>query len=456
MKCLSIILTLVFLCGTLSAQMKYKFRVLLADKARTEFSLDRPEEFLSARALERRSRQGIEVDSTDLPVCADYVRQLSSLHANPLTTSRWLNTVVVEAEDSAFVRLASALPFVCGVKKVWEDNPGSRFPRNKQRRAEVENKWEKSDSPYGLADTQLRMHGGDSLHAAGWRGQGMHIAIIDAGFYNVDVVKLLRGVRLLGTKDFVNPSSDIFAEHNHGLKVLSCMAADMEHVLVGSAPEADYWLLRSEDSETEQPVEEDYWAAAVEFADSVGVDVVNTSLGYYSFDDSRDDYEYRHLDGRTSVMSLAASYAAAKGILVVVSAGNSGMDEWKKITPPADARGVLAVGAVSADSINARFSSIGNTADGRIKPDVMALGVDVAAVGGDGCIYRLDGTSFAAPVLCGLVACLWQACHGLTVNELIEVVRRSGDRSDCPDNIFGYGIPNLWKAYKKLKDGNRD
>ena len=451
MKRILIIFTLLSLYGSSPAQVKYKFRVQLTDKALTGFSPDRPEEFLSARALERRTRQGIPVDSTDLPVCSEYLRQLSALGADIVTASKWCNTVVVAAGDSSVVSRLDSLSFVKGVKKVWEQYPDSGFPPGKNRRKEVTDKWEKAEDRYGKAAVQVRMHHGDSLHAAGYRGGGMHIAIIDAGFRNADEVKLLEGVNILGTRDFVNPSSDIYAEHNHGTKVLSCMAADKEQVLVGSAPEASYWLLRSEDADTEQPVEEDYWAAAAEFADSVGVDVINTSLGYYSFDDSRDDYKYRHLDGRTSMMSAAASAAARKGMLVVVSAGNSGMDSWKKITPPADAFGVLSVGAVEADSINAPFSSVGDTADGRIKPEVMSLGTDVAVAGSDGDVITCSGTSFACPVLCGLAACLWQACPHLSVHELIGAILSAGDRSDCPDNVFGYGIPDLWKAYLRMK-----
>lgn len=198
----------------------------------------------------------------------------------------------------------------------------------------------------------------------------------------------------------------------------------------------------------------DNWAAAVEFADSVGVDIINTSLGYYSFDDPIDNYTYRQLDGHTSLMAASASYAAKKGLLVVCSAGNSGMDEWKKITPPADAEDILTIGAIDNMGVNAAFSSIGNTADGRIKPDVMAMGVHSAVIGVDGGTAFANGTSFASPIFCGLVACLWQACPWLTVRQLIQVVHEASDRSAYPDNIYGYGVTDMWKAYQlamKLK-----
>ena len=428
------ILLLCLLCAQ-AGERTYKYRVTLADKAETIYSLDEPEKFLSARSLERRQRQGIRIDSTDLPVCESYIHRLVEQGGKYLSSSKWNNTVLLQTSDEAAAGRFLENSFVKSVKKVWV-SPDTVFPPNRNRKKEVKNVWSKRSDYYGAGAGQIKMHRGDSLHAAGFRGKGMQIAVIDAGFYNVDVMKCFKKLKLRGVHDFVNPRSDIYAEHNHGLKVLSCMATDVPHVMVGTAPEASYWLLRSEDNDTEQPVEEDNWAAAIEFADSVGVDVVNTSLGYYAFDDSA--YE----------MTVSASMAADKGMLVVCSAGNSGMDSWKKITPPADAEHVLTVGAVDSLRMNAPFSSIGNTADGRVKPDIMAQGMRSSVMGTDGGTSFANGTSFAAPIFCGLATCLWQACPWLTVRQLIDVIHRSGDRADCPDNIFGYGIPDVWKAYR--------
>lgn len=183
----------------------------------------------------------------------------------------------------------------------------------------------------------------------------------------------------------------------------------------------------------------------------MGVDVVNTSLGYYAFDDASANYRYRNLDGHYSLMSHSASMAADKGMVVVCSAGNSGRGAWKKITPPGDAENVITVGALTRDLINTEFSSVGNTADGRIKPDAMAIGYRSTVSGNDGKVSHANGTSFASPTLCGVVTCFWQACPWLTAKEVVQVVQQAGDRSDCPDNIYGYGVPNLWKAYLKLK-----
>lgn len=434
--------------GQASAEKVYKYRVSLKDKVGTTYSIDKPEEFLSERAIERRNRQQLPIDETDLPVSGKYVDELKATGARLVTTSKWNNTVVLEVSDTLLMDEISKKSFVTGVKKVWV-SPDSIPPRNMKRKKEVKNKVEKTDCHYGNALLQIEIHGGDSLHSAGFAGKGMHVAVIDAGFYNADEIKFFRKMDLLGTRDFVNPNSDIYAENAHGLMVLSCMAANLPKVFVGTAPEASYWLLRSEDNDSEQPIEEDYWAAAIEFADSVGVDVVNTSLGYYEFDEGFPAYRYRDLDGHYSLMSHSASLAADKGIVVVCSAGNSGDDPWKKVTPPGDSENVLTVGAINKNLVNARFSSIGNSADGRIKPDVMAVGVNSVVTGTDGSVSKGNGTSFASPIMCGIVACFWQACPWLTAKEVIEAVRQVGDRVDYPDNIYGYGVPNLWKAYQK-------
>ena len=434
--------------GQVSAEKNYKYRVSLKDKAGSAYTIDKPQEFLSERALERRNRQQLPIDETDLPVSQKYVNELLGCGARLVTTSRWNNTVVLEVSDTLLMDQVSQMPFVTGVKKVWTQ-PDSIPARNAERKKEVKNDIKKTGGYYGRALRQIAIHGGDSLHAAGFSGKGMHVAVIDAGFYNADEIKFFKKMDLLGTRDFVNPASDIYAENGHGMMVLSCMAANAKDAFVGTAPEASFWLLRSEDADTEQPVEEDYWAAAIEFADSVGVDVVNTSLGYHAFDEGYGGYRYRDLDGHTSMMSHSASMAADKGVIVVCSAGNSGRKAWKKMTPPGDSENVLTVGAINYDLENADFSSIGHTSDGRIKPDVMAIGVSSVVSSGSGKVSQGNGTSFASPIMCGVVACFWQACPWLTAKEVIKAVQQAGDRVDYPDNIYGYGVPNLWKAYQK-------
>lgn len=423
-----------------------RFRVSLRDKAATTYSIDRPEEFLSPKALERRAKQKLVVDSTDLPVCEAYVKQIQALGFRVQVRGKWENFVTVSCNDSSRVAELRALPFVSQVKRV---SRGSLVKADK--RVELAAASPRTDSLYyGDAHEQIHLNSAHLLHNAGFKGQGISVAVIDEGYHNVDIIPSMQNIRIAGTADFVYPGADIYAEGTHGLQVLSCMAMNAPGVLVGSAPEATYWLLRSEYAPTEHLVEQDYWAAAVEFADSVGVDIVNTSLGYNKFDDAEEDYELRHLDGRHSLISRQASHMLGKGMLLVCSAGNSGRGSWKKITPPADAEGVLTVGAVRRDGEVAAFSSVGNTADGRIKPDVMAVGERTALMQPDGQPGVANGTSFSTPLMAGMAACLWQALPHLTAAELLEVIRRAGDRVNYPDNIYGYGIPNLWEAYLRV------
>lgn len=448
MKRLIVIAGLMWLAADASAQQDtLKYRISLKDKAATTYSIDNPETFLSEKAIARRRKQNLPIDSTDLPVCRSYVDEIRRVGVRVVTTGKWENFVTVSCNDSALIDRIAALPFVRATEKVWTA-PAPELPSMATGRDSLINTpTVHPDSIYGLAVSQIRLSNGDKLHEAGFKGQGMTIAVIDAGFHNADKITAMDNIRVLGTKDFVNPQADIFAESSHGMMVLSCIGMNRPHVMTGTAPEASFWLLRSEDEYSEHLVEQDYWAAAVEFADSVGVDVLNTSLGYYTFDDKSKDYAYCDLDGRHALMSRQASHLADKGMVLVCSAGNSGMGSWKKITSPADAENVITVGAVDKDAQLAPFSSIGNTADGRVKPDVMAVGLEADVMGTDGNQTKVDGTSFSSPIMCGMVACLWQACPDLTAKEIIELVRQSGDRSDCPDNIYGYGVPDVWKAY---------
>ena len=427
-----------------------KYRISLKDKAATDYSLQKPEMYLSKKSIERRKRQGLEIDSTDLPVCKKYVDAIRKKGVHVLVTGKWDNFVTVSCNDSMLIAEIAGLPFVRSTERVWRG-----VAKRASERDSLINKPLRTDSLYGPAITQIKMSHADRLHEAGFKGQGMTIAVIDAGFHNVDKIEAMKNINILGTRDFVNPEADIYAESSHGMSVLSCMAMNQPNVMIGTAPEASYWLLRSEDEYSENLVEQDYWAAAIEFADSVGVDLVNTSLGYYSFDDPTKNYRYRDLNGHYALMSREAAKAADKGIVVVCSAGNSGSGSWKKITPPGDAENVITVGAVNKYGVLAPFSSVGNTADGRVKPDVVAVGLGSDVMGTDGNLRHANGTSVSSPIMCGMVACLWQACLELTAKEIIELVRRSGDRAVFPDNIYGYGIPDLWKAYQSTVNTRR-
>ena len=380
-----------------------------------------------------------------MPVCKKYVDEIRKKGVHVLLTGKWDNFVTVSCNDSTLIDRIAALPFVRSTERVWKGET-----QKSNRRDSLINKPAHSENIYGPAINQLSMSRVDRLHQEGFKGQGMTIGVIDAGFHNADKIEAMKNIRVLGTHDFVNPEADLFAESSHGMCVLSCMGMNQPNIMIGTAPEASYWLLRSEDEYSENLVEQDYWVAAIEFADSVGVDLVNTSLGYYTFDDPTKNYRYRDLNGHFALMSREAGRAADKGIVVVCSAGNSGSGPWKKITPPGDAENVITVGAIDKKGLLASFSSVGNTADGRVKPDVVAVGLGSDVMGTDGNLRRANGTSFSSPIMCGMVACLWQACPKLTAKEIIELVCRSGDRADFPDNIYGYGVPDLWKAYQTV------
>lgn len=454
-KLISFLAIALLATGASAQQDTLKYRISLKDKAATEYSLKKPEKYLSAKAIERRRKQNLPIDSTDLPVCRKYIDEIRKQGVKIVVTGKWDNFVTVSCNDTTLIDRIAALPFVLSTEKVWI-SPGAGKPSMATERDSVLNQPTiHPDSIYGRAITQIQMSNGDKLHEAGFKGQGMTIAVIDAGFHNVDKITAMQNICILGTKDFVNQQADIFAESSHGMSVLSCMGMNRPDIMTGTAPEASFWLLRSEDEYSEHLVEQDYWSAAVEFADSVGVDVINTSLGYYSFDDKSKNYKYRDLDGRHALMSRQASHIADKGMILVCSAGNSGAGSWKKITPPGDADNVLTVGAIDKRAVLATFSSVGNTADHRVKPDVVAVGVGSDVIRTDGNQGRANGTSFSSPIMCGMVTCLWQACPTLTAKEVIELVRRSGDRAVFPDNIYGYGVPDMWKAYNDYKSNNK-
>lgn len=276
-----------------------KYRISLKDKAATDYSLQKPEMYLSKKSIERRKRQGLEIDSTDLPVCKKYVDAIRKKGVHVLVTGKWDNFVTVSCNDSMLIAEIAGLPFVRSTERVWRG-----VAKRASERDSLINKPLRTDSLYGPAITQIKMSHADRLHEAGFKGQGMTIAVIDAGFHNVDKIEAMKNINILGTRDFVNPEADIYAESSHGMSVLSCMAMNQPNVMIGTAPEASYWLLRSEDEYSENLVEQDYWAAAIEFADSVGVDLVNTSLGYYSFDDPAKNYRYRDLNGHYALMSV--------------------------------------------------------------------------------------------------------------------------------------------------------
>lgn len=449
----------------------YRFRLQLTDKKGTKGKLNKPEAYLSQKAIERRKKQGLGIDSTDLPISEKYLSKLRKDGLKIHCVSKWNNTVVVEVADSLYgEQLAANYPFVSSSRCIYitprpkpvADRPQGRRPQaqpqNQQRPAQprdrrdlVTNALDTVADFYGTGQNQIEQLNGVKMHNAGFNGTGITIGILDGGYTNADVVSVLDNVEILGTRNFVNPEEDIFGAGSHGLMVLSCMGTNKPNVLVGTAPGAKFWLLVSEDGGSEQLAEEDYWAAGIEYADSVGCDVVNTSLGYNDFDNDIDDTKYYEMDGHQHLISNSASMCAKKGMILCVSAGNSGDDRWHKLTPPADAEDVLTVGALTAEGVNTTFSSLGYSADGRVKPDVTAQGQACAVVTPSGTVGRASGTSFASPILCGMVACLWQALPHYTALELMQLIREHGHNFAHPDEVYGFGTPDFFQAYLDAK-----
>ena len=308
---------------------------------------------------------------------------------------------------------------------------------------------------YGFTREQIRLCNGQFLHEQGFRGNDMLIAILDAGFYHARTLPVFQSLwaqsRVIRMRNFVDDTLDLFEAHPHGMYILSIIGGDIPGIFIGSAPDASFLLLRSEDTSSEFPVEEDNWAAAAEYADSIGADVINSSLGYSQFDNPAFDHSYSDLDGKTTPSSRAAKLASSKGILVVNSAGNEGNKSWHYIMAPADAPGILAVGAVDSLGNKASFSSFGPSSDGRVKPDVSAMGVATAVQGQNGNILRGNGTSFSSPVIAGLATCLWQAFPEVTKDDLIQAILVSTPGFYSPSDETGYGIPDFSIAYQYLK-----
>jgi serine protease AprX len=448
------------LAAPLSAQVKvFKFWVELSDKKDCGYSIDKPEEFLSPRAIERRAKQNIRITEEDLPVTKAYKDGISATGAEVLFPSRWFNALCIKTTDSSLVKKIAALPYVKSVRLMYHrlEYPGSE-PKNNAAMMEflmsagAKSRPEES-SVYGFGFNQINMLNGIPLHEDGFRGEGMVIAVLDAGFYKVNEISTFNHLRedgrLLGTFDFVTMDTIVYEDDMHGMNVLSCMASNTPGKMIGTAPKASYWLIRTEDNHSETPVEEASWVAGAEFADSVGADLINSSLGYTRFDDSSMSYTYRHLDG-SSLISRAAKNCARRGIIVCNAAGNEGSDSWRYIGVPADADSILSVGGVDKDRMHVPFSSYGPTADGRIKPTLCAKALETTVASSKDKFYPSQGTSFASPVMCGMVACLWQANPQRGNMEIINALIKSADQFASPDNQYGYGIPDMVMANRIL------
>ncbi|MBR4137222.1 MAG: S8 family peptidase [Bacteroidales bacterium] len=460
MKKLSLLLIMVVSAIVMQAQIATNiYWVKFTDKNNSPYSIDNPSEYLSQRALERRARLGIEIDEYDIPVNPQYLQAVADCGAQLLNPSKWLNGVSIYTTSQSVVDAINQLEFVEVVRNC-PDYPEAQ----RDKEIWMENEMKASGSPvvsrgyYGGAEVQVNQLRVNELHEMGFDGTGIHIAVLDGGFIGTDIHHTFDNMReegrLLGVRDFVYGSGSVYSQSTHGTSCLSTIAAYDPNNMVGTAPKASFYLFHTEDGNGENIVEEYNWVSGAELADSLGVDVCSTSLGYIDFDMPQWDHYFPDYDGHTAPMSIGAEIAASRGMICTNAAGNEGGGTCT-LGIPADAEHIITVGAVDDQGDRADFSSVGPTYDGRIKPDVMAMGQGTYVASGNpggwyGDYYNGNGTSFANPVLAGAVACLRQARPNASVQEICDAVRMAGDNANNPNSYDGYGIPDFVMALQIL------
>ena len=416
---------------------------------------------LSPTALEMREERGIVIDSLDYAVSPLYLDSISRLGAEVLHTSRWFNGATVETNEQT-IQSIKQCTFVDTIYLTRTDEESSVIPPLSLRKREakgdrLEAKGEGLEAK-GEGLEQLAQLNLLPLHQAGYKGKDIRIGIADGGFYNADSLESLPHDQWLGYTDLTDDKEDIFGQTgNHGSLCLTAIVAHKEisdgtlagtFTYSGTATEASYYLFKTEEHATESPKEIDNWVAAIEMADSLGLHIVSTSLGYTTFDDEQFNFAYSDMDGLTSRGALASRIAARKGMLLVTAMGNEGNKPWHYLSTPADADSILSVGAVNKDGIIAMFSSYGPTADGRTKPEVCAMGEGTCLISpANNAVITSNGTSFACPLIAGMAASLWSALPEASNMEIREMIIRSCDRYDLPYEQYGYGIPDAWEAY---------
>lgn len=429
-----------------------KYWVFFEDKGpEAEVHAAHPEQLISPRAVERRAKLGLPIDRRDIPVSATYVSNLREAGIEVYKTSKWLNAASIET-DLSYAELRSICAQITDMRPVgtYVAQSYGDVPMPIVDPVKDEEEEEASSFSYGQAEGQVLQIGAECLHDAGFTGKNVLIAVLDAGFFHMDTMaafdSLFLNGRVEAVWDFVDGDMAVYEENWHGMAVASTIVGNLPGQFLGTAPHASLALARTETVFEEVHQEEDNWLAAVEWADSLGADMIQSSLGYSTFDQGEGDYVYQDLNGDVTIITKAADIAADKGILVVSSAGNAGNSPWHYITAPCDADSILCVGAVDMMGMRAGFSSVGPTADGRIKPDVMGWGQGSTIIGISGQVSYGSGTSFSAPIVCGMVACLVEA-HPLRSNmQVIESVIQSSDRYSNPDTAYGYGIPTACAA----------
>lgn len=438
-----------------------RYIVRLKHKGNSSYSLSNPAAYLSTRALERRTRYAISLDSSDLPVSNSQLNQIAAIpNLTILNTSKWLNAVAIQTTDANALSALNALSIVQSVEglaaRIGPEPTRNKFepeldsPLDPPSQRIAENYFN-----YGTGSwNEIHLHQGEFLHNIGMRGQGMQLAVLDGGFLNYNTLKAFDSInangQVLSTWDFVTRNASVAEDHPHGMQCLSAIAANIPGQFIGKAPKAAFHLFRTEDVSTEYPIEEFNWVCGAERADSIGADLVSSSLGYNTFDNSSFDHTYSQMNGNTTLSAIGADIGAKKGLLILVSAGNEGSGSWHYITTPSDADSVICVGAVNATGNIGSFSSYGPSADGQVKPDLASVGVSALIQGTGNTVVTGNGTSFACPNLAGLATCLWQAFPEYNNLRILQALRQSGDKYNTPDDRTGFGIPNLKSAFSNL------
>ena len=457
---LTLFILFILISTSLPAQ---KYAVYFKDKNDTPYSIENPETFLSQRSLDRRARHNIGVTVQDLPVNPQYVTTLKSMGANVPFTSKWLNCALVSCSQTVINQI-ELLGFVSHYVYISPAAyPGKSGCENLSSKFENEKDFQPAhprgineEYSYGSGYSQINQINGIPVHQQGFTGEGVLIAVLDAGFQNVNTLPVFSDIftqgRLVFEKDIVVPNGNIYGSntHSHGTNVLSCMSAYTENSFVGTAPKASFALIRTEEDPGEYIIECYNWVVGMELADSIGADIINSSLGYNTFDDPSMNYTYSQMDGETPVASFAAKCAIEKGIFVTVSAGNGNGGSWPWVGTPADATHAATIGAVNSSGIIAGFSSLGPNGAGDPKPNVCARGVSATVYSTSGNVSTADGTSFASPISCGMYACLIQANPKIHPALLRDIVDETGNRYPNHDNAYGYGIPNFAAALETV------
>ena len=423
--------------------------VYFKDKPDSQTYLNTPLTMLTQRALNRRISQNIPLDISDVPIDQSYIDQITaSTGIIVKAKSKWLNCLHIRGTQ-ANIDALKLLSFVDRVDFANRSLNTARITSAQRLKSEPINKTLETavNFNYGTSANQIQMLNGHLLHQLDYTGLGKIIAVLDSGFLGVDTAQPFKRLRdnnqILGGYDYVNESPNFFALDSHGTLVLSTMGGFTDGQLVGTAPDAHYYLFITEDDASENPVEESNWVEAAEESDRLGVDIITSSLGYFGYDNPNYSHTYSDMTGNSAFASKGANFASSKGILVVASAGNEGQESEPHVGVPAEATTVLAVGAVDSNRNYATFSSIGPSFDLRIKPDVMAQGKASVISDVSGTITTINGTSFSCPILAGMAACLWQALPGKTCQEIKQLITQSADRYVAPTAQFGYGIPNF-------------